>query len=142
MGVSTNGYLKAGRPDLIKFICNNRDMEILDFNIRTFNFNKEYKEIDYWFMAHTSENVGSIYFNYKKENRRLFFIIKNKRDGKELKQPLAFFSFGCWGKSIELAKLLVDEFGGFADFNDCDNKKFDYSKNMSTKRINQILRWP
>lgn len=44
-----------------------------------------------------------------------------------------YISFGAWGSNIQIAKAIVNAFGGFADFNDCDDILIDYAKPQPKK---------
>jgi hypothetical protein len=64
-------------------------------------------------------------FENNKENRTIWlFHYPNKQD----KKNYVHISFGAWGSNKEIANLIIDHFGGIADYNDCDGIEIDYAK--------------
>ena len=41
-----------------------------------------------------------------------------------VKAHTTYLSLGCWGKSIEIMKAIVEHFGGWLDENDCDESEY------------------
>lgn len=62
-------------------------------------------------------------FESKKEQRSLWIYYDNYTTSEML-----YLSLGAWGHSEDIAKCLVDIFGGYADFSDCDSILIDYAK--------------
>lgn len=62
-------------------------------------------------------------FESKKEQRRMFCYYDHYEQGSML-----YLSMGSWGHNEDIAKCLVDAFGGYADFNDCDDISIDYAQ--------------
>ena len=58
-----------------------------------------------------------------KEQRRLFSYYDHYSGGNML-----YISMGCWGHNEDIARCLVDSFGGYADFADCDDILIDYAQ--------------
>ena len=61
-------------------------------------------------------------FESKKEQRSLWVYYDNYTG-----ERLLYLSLSTWGHNEEIAKCLVDNFGGYADFNDCDDTYIDYA---------------
>lgn len=57
-----------------------------------------------------------------KEQRRLFAYYDHYQGGNML-----YLSMGAWGHNEEIARCLVDSFGGYADYSDCDDTLIDYA---------------
>jgi hypothetical protein len=74
-----------------------------------------------------------INFQYKGEDRGLAVFSNGncKCDYKDLTtDDVTLVSLGCWGSSVEIVKLLLDEFGGgWIDENDSDY--VEYTKEVS-----------
>ena len=83
---------------------------------------------------------GDKYSNY--DSYFIYFALdypcENYESGKEQRQIYVYYdydtnselirlSIGCWGHNEDIAKCLVDAFGGYADFNDCDSITIDYA---------------
>lgn len=66
-------------------------------------------------------------FSNNKECRSVVIMHEPKN---EMKRDFYDISFGAWGHNKEIAKWLVDYFGGFADYDACDNIKIDYCKSQ------------
>lgn len=73
-------------------------------------------------------------FESKKEQRMVWVYFDNYQGGN-----LLYLSFGNWGHNVELAKCLVDNFGGIADFNDCDDVYIDYA--MPQPKIKEDIKF-
>ena len=79
---------------------------------------------------------GFIKFNYKEEERLLFYYKSNINSYENLKfysrcglqdmvkSETTSISLGCWGNSVEIIKDIVVQFGGWIDENDCDDKEY------------------
>jgi len=61
-------------------------------------------------------------FDSGKEERRLWLHYDHYEGGNML-----YLSVGCWGHNEDIARCLVDNFGGYADFSDCDDIGIDYA---------------
>ncbi len=83
----------------------NKDTDILFFEM---NFTLDYENSE---------------FENNKENRSLSIFYEPKV---EMKQDFYRFYFGMWGHNKEIANCLVEYFGGYANYNDCDNIEMDY----------------
>jgi len=62
-------------------------------------------------------------FESGKEQRRLWTSYDHYNCPEML-----YMSIGAWGHNEDIAKCLVDAFGGYADFSDCDSIVIDYAK--------------
>jgi hypothetical protein len=69
-------------------------------------------------------------FESNKEQRMLRTYYDHYTGGNMLS-----LSMGAWGHNVELAKCIVDNFGGYADFSDCDSITIDYAKPQPTKKV-------
>jgi hypothetical protein len=50
---------------------------------------------------------------------------------------MIYLSLGCWGHNEDIARCLVDKFGGYADFSDCDDILIDYA--MPQPKVKQLI---
>lgn len=66
--------------------------------------------------------------------------------GKEKRSLMLYYDFftmeriydlkvGCWGMNEDIARCLVDYFGGYADYADCDDILIDYAMPQPKKLI-------
>lgn len=62
-----------------------------------------------------NRDYGFIYFNYKGEDRGLYYSTSEDE---------LYLSLGLWGCSIEIITLILENFGGFIDDNDCDSEDY------------------
>lgn len=72
---------------------------------------------------------GYIVFNYKGENRMLFFCTtKDVVDGTEYDGTVEHRNLilGFWGNSVEIMQQIVSQFGGYVDDSDCDCEEAYY----------------
>lgn len=71
--------------------------------------------------------------NYEsgKEQRSLWIYYDNYRG-----EEMLYLSIGAWGHCEDIAKCIVDAFGGYADFYDCDDMVIDYA--MPQPKIKQL----
>jgi hypothetical protein len=53
----------------------------------------------------------------------------------EMKRDFYQISFNVWGHNEEIANCLVDWFGGYANYSDCDNVEIDYCVSQSKSKI-------
>lgn len=97
---------------------------------------KYYYEISEFSYGGKKDRLGRLFitldfenndFDNRKENRIIWMNELNNEDEKKY-----YISFGCWGHNEEIAKIIVNHFGGIADFNDCDDIQIDY--------VNKFLR--
>ena len=93
--------------------------------------------------------------NYSRENHKLedrfgqLYVIlpyenKSYANSKECRTIWCFYKtgelffnirFGAWGHNKELANIIVDYFGGTADYCDCDDMLIDYAQPQRKKTI-------
>ena len=62
-------------------------------------------------------------FSNNKECRQMSIFHQPKT---EMKRDFYQFYLGAWGHNKEIANCLVDYFGGYANYSDCDNIEIDY----------------
>lgn len=62
-------------------------------------------------------------FPHNKECRQMSIFHHQKT---EMQRDFYNFYIGAWGHNKEIANCLVDYFGGFADYSDCDEIEIDY----------------
>jgi hypothetical protein len=111
MGVDTNIFLQE------------RDANEIAKFIKEIHFvNKESVDI---LPAKRNNDVDSIYsivFDtyIPGENRTLFVLVS-------MDNRLTYLSLGHWGASELIARELVNRFGGYADYDDCDDIAIDYT---------------
>lgn len=65
-------------------------------------------------------DVGSNEFESGKETRSLYITCYHSK-------PFIVISMGAWGSSKKIAKMLCNQFGGYADFCDTDDIEMDYA---------------
>lgn len=98
----------------------------------------DFKELDYVILG--TELIfesGFIYFQYKEEQRSLFYFygnyfgfdaytFKNNLDAntRELNGDNTSLSLGATGYAVEILTKIAKEFGGYIDEDDCDDKWF------------------
>jgi hypothetical protein len=74
---------------------------------KSYCFTLDYKNSSF---SNNKENRVLNIFYYKEEFRCNFYEL----------------SIGAWGHNKEIANSIVEHFGGFVDYSDCDNSFFDY----------------
>lgn len=126
------GYLSHER--LFQFIKENWD-ETAEMRIekRIMNSLSNYKG-EYIINQHSEDDnnwynyIGSIDFNYKGEERSLFYLYENihfKTDS--INAETTYLNLGYYGKSVEIMKEILLHFGGgWLDENDCDSEDYYY----------------
>ena len=131
MGVSTNIYIpKSEKGITITGLRNGIEKALVERfsgfymnDIKTRNHNKpELSEIyDLFFDVTFSLNFEAYQFSDNKEHRRMMVT-------KDPKTNFIRLSIEAWGHNTDIARAMVDYFGGHADFNDCDGIYIDYCK--------------
>jgi len=53
---------------------------------------------------------------------------------------MIYLSIGAWGHNEDIAKCLVNTFGGYADFSDCDSIIIDYARRQPKPKTIQKTR--
>lgn len=144
MGCDTRGLLKGHirEEEVLNFIKQkfdkNATMDISDNNMgnitaNNYNFiKKNYDNTNKWIIR-----SGFINFKYKDRNRNIFYFYDNCNTYDDLdyyseygledmvKSETTSVSLGCWGDSEEIIKPLVEHFGGWYDYNDCDDIEYE-----------------
>jgi len=72
-------------------------------------------------------------FESGKEERRVWAYFDHYDNNGD---NMLYLSLGAWGHNEEIAKCLVDTFGGYANFNDCDDISIDYA--MPQPKVKEI----
>jgi hypothetical protein len=79
------------------------------------------------------DDMVQICFDYRDEQRMLsVFTNGNCRNdyADTTTELMTLITFGCWGSNEEIANSLLDRFGGYYDYNDCDD--VDYQRREKT----------
>lgn len=119
MGVSTKSTFYSIAPkrdvkkDINKALKHEFGNDLLEFDHEDENFG---------FRIHLTLNFHSDQFTDNKEHRILYFFNDGYSNYK--------MDTGMWGQSKRIANAIVNHFGGFADYNDCDNINIDYCKSQ------------
>jgi hypothetical protein len=73
--------------------------------------------------SYSDPTLFSLYFKDGEDQRKLSVFVDDvaKRD---YKIDGVTLDLNCWGNSVEIMKLLLSEFGGYLDENDCDDEGF------------------
>ena len=126
------GYLSHER--LFQFIKENWD-ETAEMRIekKIMNSLSNYKR-EYIINQHSEDDnnwynyIGSINFNYKGEERSLFYLYENIRFKTDsINTETTYLNLGYYGKSVEIMKEILLHFGGgWLDENDCDSEDYYY----------------
>lgn len=71
-----------------------------------------------------SDDFFYISFNVNEDERRSLnvFLTDTAKNDYDIDGVLLYL--GCYGSSFEIMKILLNEFGGYLDENDCDDKDF------------------
>ena len=80
-----------------------------------------FKNYEAWRILFALDNYSD-QFESKKEQRILWVYWDYEKE-----QDLLYISFNVWGDNKGIAITLVDTFGGYADFNDCDDVQINYA---------------
>lgn len=143
MGVDTkvrlNGRIKP--EEILNFVKQkfdtNAKMSKIDESNLGLKSEKDYVYESYDNDPYTKSWSTSICFNYKGENRNIFYVYSNynayenlamyKKYGLEsmVKSETTTLILGCWGTSVEIMRTIVEEFGGWIDENDCDDIQYE-----------------
>ena len=151
MSVDTRGYIKG-------WVSDKEIMRILKYK---YGVKAESGVVDHtkgliseitWPYRHFgNDNRYLVYYGFisfvlpNGEQRQIFYHYSNVSDKEEdqyyIKQGLekmvhthkTYISLGCWGSSVQILKDIIEEFGGWIDENDCDDKSFYYVRKKSSR---------
>lgn len=65
-----------------------------------------------------------ISFNVNEDERRCLNVFLTDTAKNDYNIDGVLLDLGCYGSSFEIMKILLNEFGGYLDENDCDDKDF------------------
>lgn len=120
MGQDTKIYIPANGDHLSNSILKIKDALIKNLKIKSVKETLIHSAIkDSQFEGY---QITYLTFSYKREQRQLTIYYDFY-----LADRLISLKLGYWGASTELAQFFVDTFGGYADFNDCDDIEIDYA---------------
>lgn len=145
MGVDTHGKIKGfiSHEDITNFIRQNWDKNVYDGVTKELYDSLSKLKYPYKINEHSEDSsnwytiCGFIRFNYRDEDRMLFYHYSNVNSFENLdyyseyglkdmvESKTTYLSLGYWGSSVEIIKEIVSHFGGgWIDENDCDSEPY------------------
>lgn len=132
----TLGWIFTDKGKIINYLAKNYYIDDINSKpITTF-----YKKIG---TVNTHYHIGDIYINYKGDRRVLKFIDYICKEGKVVlpERRNLYIEVGKFGRSIEIIKELVDQFGGFMDNDNSDQIDIDYRRDVNATIAISVRHW-
>lgn len=109
--------------EVVKALKKNFKEKVVSDSIRWRDCNRDRNTEDIFFQLNITLDYECNAFSDNKEHRCVSIFNHPKR---EMQRDFYELHVGVWGHNKEIAKCLVDYFGGYADYSDCDDIKIDY----------------